>query len=1088
MAKISLRVYNREIETMIDRGQTDEAIAHCKYILKTYPKHLETYRLLGKAFLESQRYSEAADILQRILSVQPDDFVSQIGMSIIREDEGNLDAAIYHMERAFEIQPSNAAIQDELRRLYGRRDGIEPPKLRLTRGALVRMYARGDLYRQAIAESRAALKEDPQRLDLEIVLARMYYQTGQKAEAAEISSRLVTKLPYCFEANRILAEVLSETSRVEEVRGVQQKLLSLDPYLGYTEAVQGVQQSPDNAVTLDRLEWSPSLETDQQPAWARSLGVKIDEGETEKMPQWMTTIDTGQPSSETPIEETPSQPFSEEPSLFEDRMAQLNPVAIQPTESPADQEIPDWMQTAGWTISDHPAAEEPILPEETPDLNAAAPAELPGWLKDMAPDQSAQSEDQGISYPPVNLEKAETVPTSEEDLPDWFKSPPVPVEDNLFTAPNDEPLPDWLMDAPELQSTPSNEPEDSGPLDWLTPQAETSAVPAENPPQFLEAPTFPVVQEPFGAETSTIPAENPPVILEALAIPVDQEPNRAKTSPISLEKSRPQDLQGPPDQVPAIGDQPDLNDFDQTMAWLEGLAAKQGAEEGTLLTNPDERPSAPPEWVAQAAQESEVTPTASAMEISDKEPPAPISLLKSKNTTRAEATPTEVTTPPELESVGAAVLPIIPLVSEPVSETQIPEGEAELQEANVEAVEVPAEMIPSQQQSQGVESPPDQTTTTTPVDLSQPPAAETGGGEEMEMDMDAAFAWLESLAAKQGAEADSLLVAPEQRQETPPDWVQQQSLESGSTGQVIEEIPSQTTESFQEQIKSSDETPISTEDWQPSDKELPDWLKEAETSSVSEFSEYPTASVEPAGFPYEEGSVEGIPAPGATASAENETPAWIDSAEKVEPTETAGEQTDQKPPETPTTPKFGQTRPLPSWLAGGTPARPAPIEESPSAPETPALPDWLKQEETAQTFQTALEPAVQAESEGPALPEWLKNIDSETEEDLLPVASPLAEIPQPAPIEMEISSNPDEMIVQAQTALSNGHIELALSVYYRLIQLQQHLDETIHDLRDALYRYPVDSAIWQTLGDAYFQNNRVQDALDAYTKAEDFLK
>ena len=47
MAKVSLRAYNREIESMIDRGQLDEAIAHSLHILKTFPKHLETYRLLG---------------------------------------------------------------------------------------------------------------------------------------------------------------------------------------------------------------------------------------------------------------------------------------------------------------------------------------------------------------------------------------------------------------------------------------------------------------------------------------------------------------------------------------------------------------------------------------------------------------------------------------------------------------------------------------------------------------------------------------------------------------------------------------------------------------------------------------------------------------------------------------------------------------------------------------------------------------------------------------------------------------------------------------------------------------------------------
>ena len=81
-------------------------------------------------------------------------------MSIIREDEGNLDEAIWHMERAFEAQPSNAAIQSELQRLYGRRDGVTPPRIRMTRGALAHMYMQGELYPQAISETRAVLDED----------------------------------------------------------------------------------------------------------------------------------------------------------------------------------------------------------------------------------------------------------------------------------------------------------------------------------------------------------------------------------------------------------------------------------------------------------------------------------------------------------------------------------------------------------------------------------------------------------------------------------------------------------------------------------------------------------------------------------------------------------------------------------------------------------------------------------------------------------------------------------------------------------------------------------------------------------------
>ena len=154
MTEISLRAYIRDIDNLIETEKLDEAIAHCRHVLQTYPKHLETYRLLGKSYLEAKRYGDAADIFQRVLSAAPDDFVAHIGMAIVREDEGNLDAAIWHMERAFETNPANPAIQQELRRLIGRRDGLEPHKVRLTRGALARMYAHGELYQQAIAELR----------------------------------------------------------------------------------------------------------------------------------------------------------------------------------------------------------------------------------------------------------------------------------------------------------------------------------------------------------------------------------------------------------------------------------------------------------------------------------------------------------------------------------------------------------------------------------------------------------------------------------------------------------------------------------------------------------------------------------------------------------------------------------------------------------------------------------------------------------------------------------------------------------------------------------------------------------------------
>jgi cytochrome c-type biogenesis protein CcmH/NrfG len=82
----------------------------------------------------------------------------------------------------------------------------------------------------------------------------------------------------------------------------------------------------------------------------------------------------------------------------------------------------------------------------------------------------------------------------------------------------------------------------------------------------------------------------------------------------------------------------------------------------------------------------------------------------------------------------------------------------------------------------------------------------------------------------------------------------------------------------------------------------------------------------------------------------------------------------------------------------------------------------------------------------------------------------------------------DPILGQARSELSGSHLSEALDNYARLIKKGRFLDEVIFDLRDALYRFPVDVNIWQSLGDAYMRANRLQDALDAYTKAEELLR
>ena len=102
----------------------------------------------------------------------------------------------------------------------------------------------------------------------------------------------------------------------------------------------------------------------------------------------------------------------------------------------------------------------------------------------------------------------------------------------------------------------------------------------------------------------------------------------------------------------------------------------------------------------------------------------------------------------------------------------------------------------------------------------------------------------------------------------------------------------------------------------------------------------------------------------------------------------------------------------------------------------------------------------------------------------------VAEALPPAPVLPPAVVQPAQLVSpgEAQQALENGELDTALIYYDKVIRSGEKLEDTIHELRQALYRYPVEISLWQTLGDAYLRSNCLQEALDAYTKAEELLR
>jgi len=466
--EVTLRAYAKQIDELIERERLEEAIAHCRHILHGYPKHLETYRHLGKAYLEAKRYGDAADIFQRVLSAAPDDFVSHIGMAIVREDEGNLDAAIWHMERAFETNPANPAIQQEMKRLIGKRDGLEPHKVRLTRGALARMYAHGELYPQAVAELRSALQEDPERPDLQVLLADIYWQTNQQSEATTLSNRILEKLPYCLVANRILAAGLQAGDRVEEAAVFHRRIAGLDPYAAFVESAMADPAAVEpSAVMLERLEWQAgeAQPGSRQPGWAATLGYEMQEQrrrseEGEEVPQTGPLPPWLEPGEPRPFEPRAEAELRDEIGR-QDELIESAPEPVEPAWMP-ELEVPEPADAAEpaaleWDAKSAPEPgpaqswmSEVELKSEVSSTARPEPASaIPEWMQAAGWDESrGESTDQPVSFSDEELGileagelPAEPAPAGDlapAELPEWIHDM-APVEGQEAEEPAEEP-------------------------------------------------------------------------------------------------------------------------------------------------------------------------------------------------------------------------------------------------------------------------------------------------------------------------------------------------------------------------------------------------------------------------------------------------------------------------------------------------------------------------------------------------------------------------------------------------------------------------------------------------------------------------
>jgi competence ComEA-like helix-hairpin-helix protein len=1166
MARINLRDYLREIDDLIDAGRTDEAIAHSRYILELYPKHVETYRLLGKAYLEIKRYSDAADVLQRVLSSIPDDFISHLGMSIIREDENNFDAAIWHMERAFEMQPSNAAIQEELRRLYGRRDGLEPTKIHLTRGALARMYAKGDLHEQAIAEINATLAQEPQRTDLKVLLAKMYAEIGQSIDSIKICSNILQTFPNCKEAIIILAKILPGTERAEEAANYHRRLQALDPYAAHiSPSLPTPEQVPDNVITIERLEWTPGdtdEEKDIRPDWAASLGVEIETGseDEEDFQNWLVdSTDMEKTPAFTPesldIETASSSDDLDDMFVSEslsDQEDHLSDTGKTEEEAPEpEKQIPDFMQSAGWELSED-SSDEPSLPlefeDESDDIeDGISPGQIPEWLQSMSPHsmdadvKEQEGVEESLKGASVNwldeqtpgatdsivtwltaknlFDKDDNVgPTSdfasdfdesEDKLPPDTKSP-----ENQQSM--DEDIPDWLRDLGEV-SKPTLPQEEIGDLDIQTPDMIQSSSDESDSQQMNlsdeiedeDVHKVPIDEIPewqigdFQKQQSE-PGAPTPSSKDQSEFEISFEEDATKWSEeISEEAQEIQELHVSKDGESIMDDQdkiPELSpeDEDAALSWLESLAAKQGADEEELLTAPDERHSAPPDWVQQLAAESESTEEQieKAGDIplqtgsGEAEDSAPDFKPESVNINEPDLSDETIEEPEGIPDW------LLDLVEDTTLEEEEPVGSAdELEYPLDEHAERPAEDFLAELDQETTDEP---IVTTADSKFEEPPLTVDDTRPTIVSDQ------IDEVTLEPEDEAETVPVPEEEL----PDWLKDL------------EIDDESKPAAQEIDREDSEIP----EWIMAEKLVDEALEKAEPSQADEVQEVDeeTEILEPImAEEADEVIEEAIEIPELSqavelpeAEEEPEIPEWIMAEEADEDTLEIPE-----PSQAVEAPEGEEEPEIPEWVMAKKVEEdsidlpePSQAAEAPEAEEEPEIPEWIMAEEAEEATSEIPEPSHATEKplaeEEPDLPEWV--IAEEAEEATLEIPEPSQAVEAPEAgeepeipewiVAEEIDEEVPEMDEEPVEGEMPSRINLntaSLDALGRLPSIGPVIAKTIIDYRethgffkdvDSLQDVPgIGPKTLETLWDLLYVDQEVETAPVALSREEETL-
>ena len=288
MSTISLSAYLKNIEDLIKKQGFEQAINHCYYLLRQFPKMCEIYQLMGQAFFELDHFRGAYEVYSRLCTGTPDDFVVHMSMSLIFSEYNRYDLSEIHQETALSLQPGSKEIYDGLTQIrYHQRKDPETDIKQLSSFSAGMFLYNEKKFQKAKRCFEAAFEEKKSLLAMLYIGLSSFY-SGEINESATIFAKVIEQSPFNYHALQAAAICAIDKNPVQFSQYIR-RLSDMNPGFQFWEIRDNAIYPDTDKIPVIFHSWTGFPNT-RIHIGGQKFAEKLVQNEFGKLPEWLSLL------------------------------------------------------------------------------------------------------------------------------------------------------------------------------------------------------------------------------------------------------------------------------------------------------------------------------------------------------------------------------------------------------------------------------------------------------------------------------------------------------------------------------------------------------------------------------------------------------------------------------------------------------------------------------------------------------------------------------------------------------------------------------------------------------------------------------